>query len=83
MPAKSNSPEAAQRKVWKEELKTQQAAWRKICKDFRDEQKRLIAASEAAHREVLKFQKRAEKQMPRALGKIESRVAVLRGRLGL
>lgn len=83
MPAKSRSPEAAQKKLWRAELKVQKAAHRKICKDFRDEQKKLIAASEAAHREVLKFQKRAEKLMPIALGKIEARVAVLNGRLGL
>jgi vacuolar-type H+-ATPase subunit H len=82
MPAKS-SPEAAQRKVWKSEIKTHEKAARQIKTQFRNEQKKLISESLAAHRAVVKFQQRAEKQMPKLLGNIDTRIAILKGRLGL
>lgn len=83
MPAKNISPEAAQRKLWAAEIKTHEKAARKVKADFRNEQKRLIAESLAAHKAVEKFMARAEKQMPKQLGSIDSRIAILKGRLGV
>lgn len=83
MPAKSTSPEAAQRKLWAAEIKTHEKAARKVTADFRNEQKRLIATSLAAHKAVEKFMARAEKQMPKQLAAIDSRIAILKGRLGV
>lgn len=83
MSAKSLSPEAAQRKLWAAEIKTHENAARKVNADFRNEQKRLIAASLAAHKAVEKFMARAEKQMPKQLSSIDSRIAILKGRLGI
>lgn len=83
MPAKSTSPQAAQIKVWKAEIRTHEKAARQIKSQFRNEQKKLIAKSVAAHKAVEKFQQRAEKQMPKLLGDIESRIAILKGRIGI
>jgi hypothetical protein len=83
MPAKTTSPEAAQRKIWKAEIKTHQKAASKVKADFRNEQKRLIATCEAANKALDKFMARAEKQMPKQLSSIDSRIAILKGRLGV
>lgn len=83
MPAKTTSPEAAQKKVWKAEIRDHEKARRKIRADFRNEQKRLIAASEKAHKAVLRFMARAEKQLPKAEAEIDRRVGILKGRIGL
>jgi hypothetical protein len=83
MSKKSTSPEAAQRKIWAAEIRTHQKAASKVKADFRNEQKRLIATSLAAHKAVEKFTARAEKQLPKLLGSIDSRIAILKGRLGL
>jgi hypothetical protein len=83
MPAKSKSPEAAQRKVWKAELKTTEANRRKIAKDFDRERDRLWKEFMAARKKLDAYDAKAEKTKPRALAKFDSRIAVLRGRLGL
>lgn len=84
MPAKkTTTPEGEQKKLWKLEMKTLETARRKICTDFRTEQKRLIATSEAAHKAVLRFQARVDKQGPKLLSKIDRRLGFLRGRSGL
>lgn len=83
MPAKSKSPEAAQRKVWQAELKQLEAAGRKVTKDHSREFTRLQAEVKKAQKKLDAFRIRAGKQTVRAFNKIESRIAVLRGRLGL
>jgi hypothetical protein len=83
MPAKSTSPEAAQKRVWKAEIKDLNKAATQIRAEFRAEQKQLIAASEKAHKAVLKFQVRAEKKMPKLLADIERRIGILKGRIGI
>jgi site-specific recombinase XerD len=83
MPAKKTSPDAAQKKLWKAEIRDLEASRRKIRADFRNEQKRLIAISEKAHKAVLKFMARAEKQLPKAEADIDRRVSILKGRMGL
>lgn len=81
MPSKSTSPEAAQKRVWKAEIKDLNKAAKQIKAEFRAEQKHLIAASEKAHKAVLRFQARAENQMPKLLGGIERRIDILKGRI--
>lgn len=83
MPAKSLSPEAAQRKLWTAEIKTHNKAARQVKADFRNEQKRLIAACQVADKALNKFMARVERQLPKQLDSIESRIAILKGRLGI
>ena len=83
MPSKSKSPEAAQRKVWKAELTTLERNRRKVERDFDKERHRLHQAAIAAKRKEEDFCRKAEKSQPRALAKFDSRIAVLKGRLGL
>jgi hypothetical protein len=83
MSAKSKSPEAAQRKVWKAELKTTEANRRKVARDFDIERDRLWQVFIAARKKLDAYDAKTEKAKPRALAKFDSRIAVLRGRLGL
>jgi hypothetical protein len=83
MPAKSKSPEAAQRKVWKTELSTLEKSRRKVDRDFDREADRLHKATIAAKRKENAYCEKIKKARPRAMAKIDSRIAVLRGRLGL
>ncbi len=89
MPArKSASPEAAQKKVWSAEIKQQEAAAKKLNKDFDTEQRALrkcIANAEKvlgkANRNYTRFVARRSKVLPASLREIETRIAVLRGRI--
>jgi hypothetical protein len=88
MPAKSKSPEAAQRKVWKADIKQFEAAARKLNKDFEAEQKALRKGIEqaekalgTANRKYTAFVARRSKVLPARLREIETRIAVLRGRI--
>lgn len=90
MPAKKTSPEAAQRKVWKAEIKQLEANRRKVAKDFLNERKKAQAAVLAARKALnaanaasARMHARHLKAEPRAVKAIESRIAVLKGRLGL
>jgi hypothetical protein len=84
MPAKkSTSPEAAQRKVWSNELKTTEANRRKVAKDYDKERDRLWKAFMAARKKLDAFDLKMETGKPRALAKFDDRIAVLKGRLGL
>lgn len=83
MPAKSSSPEAAQNKLRKLEIRDLEKTRRKIRADFRIEQKRLIKESDTAHKAVLKFMARAEKQLPKLEADIDRRIGILKGRLGI
>lgn len=82
MPAKSKSPEAAQRKVWSAEIKTLEGNRRKVKRDFDKERDRLWKAFMTARKKLDAYDAKAEKALPRALAKFDSRIAVLRGRLG-
>ncbi len=81
MPAKTTSPEAEQKKLWKAEARNLEKTRSKIRRDFRVEQKRLIKASEAAHQAVTKFMARAEKQLPKLEADIDRRLGILNGRI--
>lgn len=88
MPSKSKSPEAAQRKLWRAEIKQQEAAARKVNRDFDAEQRALqkqIKAAEKllsqANRKYAAFVTRRSKVVPKTLREIETRIAVLRGRI--
>lgn len=90
MPAKSKSPEAAQKKVWKAEIRAHQQAAAKVAKDFNAEERRLkkelskaMKARIAAAMKLGKFQTDRAKKEPRALSAIERRIAILKGRLGV
>jgi hypothetical protein len=90
MSAKNTSPEAAQRKVWKAEIKQLEANRRKVAKDFSDERKKAQAAVimarkslNAANASAARLHARHLKLEPRAVKAIASRIAVLKGRLGL
>lgn len=83
MSAKSKSPDAAQRKVWKAELKQLDAAHRKISADFLREQKRLNAEILKAEKNFAAFNRRAGKARLAACSKIDSRRAVLLYACGL
>lgn len=90
MPAKSKSPEAAQRKVWKAEIKTLEANRRKVEKDYRVEIKKSLTAirlTKKAHTDsqeaLSRLVARQEKMQPRVYGPIDRRIALLKGRLGL
>jgi hypothetical protein len=83
MYSKSKSPDAAQRKVWKAELKQLDAAGRKIAGDFLREQKRINAELKKAEKAFADFNRKSGKRYTAARSKIDSRLAVLRGRLGL
>lgn len=88
MPAKSKSPEAAQRKVWKAEIRAHEVAAGKLNKDFDAEQKALRKAIEKAEKALgtanskyTRFVARRSKLLPARLREIETRIAVLRGRI--
>jgi hypothetical protein len=83
MPAKSKSPEAAQHRVWKAELSTLERSRRKVDRDFDKEADRLHKAVIAAKRKEDAYCTKLKTARPRAMAKIDSRIAVLRGRLGL
>ncbi len=90
MPAKSTSPEAAQKKVWLAELRDHKKAAAKVTKDFNAEDRRL-AREVSKHRKALrtainqisKYRKFRPAKESRATRSIETRCAFLRGRLGI
>jgi hypothetical protein len=97
MPAKSKSPEAAQRKVWKAELKTLESNRRKVLRDFTaahfaetkkvQEQVRIVQRAQkeldAAIAKRTRLMAKNEKSEKSALRTIDRRIAILRGRIGL
>lgn len=82
MPAKSSSPEAAQNKLRRLEIRKLEQQRRKVRADFRNEQKRLIAACESANKALNRFMVRVEKQLPKEEADIDRRIDILNGRLG-
>jgi hypothetical protein len=90
MPAKSTSPEAAQRKVWKAEIRSIQNAGIKIIRDFNAEERRLERevdkadkARNAAFSKLNKFKAGRNKKEARELSQIQRRIAILEGRIGI
>ncbi len=90
MPTKTTSPEAAQMKVWKAELRTHEKAASKVAKDFHAEGRRLHRevtkarkCLHAASTKALKFQGARPAKEGRAMRSIQVRIATLRGRLGI
>ena len=90
MPAKTSSPEAAQKKLWKVELRTHEKAASKVVKDFNAEDRRLLRevakirkSLHVATSKSLKFRAARPTKEGRATRSIESRIATLRGRLGI
>lgn len=90
MPAKSTSPEAAQRKVWLAELKTLETNRRKVTKDAdaarRAARLEVQAAMKALNTARFKSQRidaKILKAESAGVKAIDRRMAILRGRLGL
>lgn len=82
MSAKSKSPEAAQQKLWKAELKTLAANRRKVAKDFDQQLKAAIKLVDDAMAKLTRLEARVAKAKPAALRNIDRRIAILNGRLG-
>lgn len=90
MPAKSKSPEAAQRKAWKAELKTLEANRRKVTKDANTERKKARLEVQAAMKAMNTAKFAAQRIEAKVLKKegdavkaIDRRINILRGRIGL
>lgn len=83
MPKLPLSPEAAQKRVWKSELKNLQNNRRKVVADFDSHQRALIREAEAANKKLTRFISDRAKREPKALRDFDARIAVLEGRLGL
>jgi len=90
MPAKSTSPEAAQHKIWKAELKSLEANRRKVSKDADIERKKARLEVQAAMKALNTAKFRAQRIEAKILKAetagvkaIDRRIAILRGRLGL
>lgn len=77
------SHDAAQKRVWKQDLKQLESMRRKVGKDFDAARKPLERAFLTARRKLAAFDKREEKLRPRALAKINRRVSIVKGRLGI
>lgn len=83
MPAKSTSPEAAQKKVWKAERKALGRAYCKILNDALRASAQAVKKRDAALREYDATIKRIDREVPKATRKIEQRIAILDGRIGV
>lgn len=90
MTRKTKSPEAAQKKVWKAELKQIDALRSKVRRDIRAERRRSQKETEQAERAVItarnkhmKLCERLVKTEARELANIERRIAILKGRIGI
>ena len=87
MSAKSSelpaSHDAAQKKVWKADLKQLESMRRKVGRDFDAARKPLYKAFLSARRKLDAYDKREEKVRPRAVAKIDRRIGIVKGRLGI
>ncbi len=97
MPAKSKSPEAAQHKLWKAELKDLKANRHKVvknftalhfaaCKEVRQAELAVAKAKKALDAAAVKrgrLMTKNEKAENAALRNFDRRIAILNGRLGL
>lgn len=90
MKTKSTSPEAAQKKVWKAELKQLESARRKVSRDITAEFNRSEKDLKTLEKSLLSARKkhkataiRLERQERRQLADIERRIGFLKGRIGI
>jgi len=81
--SKSKTPEAAQKKVWKAERKALVRAYGKILNDANKAMKAASKKLKAAQREYEREMRRIDRDVPKATDKIERRIAILDGRLGV
>lgn len=90
MPAKSSSPEAAQKRVWKAELRTHQKNRQSMLRDFKKahrlSEKECAQAIRSAQIAKAKHRKdliRLGKSEARETAAIDKRIAILKGRIGI
>jgi hypothetical protein len=88
MSAKSKTHDAAQKKMLRQEARTLEARLRQVSKDFQAEQKHRVAAVAKAEKNLAaeqakytRFIARREKVLPKSTKAIETRLAIVRGRL--
>ena len=88
MPAKSTSPEAAQKRVWKAELKDFTKAAKVVVRDSKKEINRLakecaqaVRAADIAKAKFRKEKAKIEKGTGRELSSITRRIGILKGRI--
>lgn len=85
---KSKSHEAAQKKLWRVEIRDCERAIKKLDRDFATEKRQrtaaLVKAEKALAAEQKRFQRfatRMEKILPRSTQNLQTRIAILRGRI--
>lgn len=90
MSAKSKSPEAAQKKAWKLELKSLESARRKVSKDVAAEIRRSFKSVQDASYAAAKARRKHEQTCKRLfstehrnLSSIDRRIGILKGRVGI
>jgi hypothetical protein len=84
MPAKKpESHESAMRKMWKAERVTLGRTYCKILSDALKADKAAAKEFRAAQRKYQATRKRIDKAVPRQTAKIERRIAILDGKLGV
>lgn len=82
MPAKSKSPESAQKKVWKAERKDLARSLKKVLSDGHKARLAAVRELRAAEREYSITVARIDREVPKAAKDIKRRIAILDGRLG-
>lgn len=90
MSSKSKSPEAAQKKAWKLELKSLESARRKVVRDITAEQRRSLKTVQDANYAAIRARRKHEKNCERLeaveernLTSIDRRIGILKGRVGI
>jgi hypothetical protein len=85
---KSKSHEAAQKKLWKADIKALRATATKIGRDFEAEHRQRLASLNKAERlhaaeqrKYHAFLARRDKKLPASLKDIHTRISILRGRI--
>lgn len=85
---KSATHDLAQKKLWKQDLKTLGKRLSQVSRDFDAEQKKRAAAVAKAEknlageqRKYTRFIERREKVLPKSIKDITQRMAILRGRI--
>lgn len=88
MPAKATSHEAAQKRIWKAEMKQYGTLLKKTLSDAaraEREAKREVAAAQkkltASHKKYTATMKRIDKAVPLATADITRRISILEGRI--
>ncbi len=82
MPRKSTSPEAAQKQVWKAELKDLTRNRKKILGDGHKARIAAVARLRIAEREYSNAVAKIDREVPKATKSIDRRIAILEGRIG-